>query len=274
MDTVAIVHSVLEQTAPQVRIVPSIHPQGIMEWPSSEGGVSHQWVDGKIITHTNPVQLLGLGMTGFDTVLMAYDVQAVGNPDNRHIIFTAPPPQGRYDFIANLPHGAPEALQSEIKKKFGLVGTWRMMDTDVLLLKLANPDVHGFKPAGSLMRELNLNITNLGGPMVYTTGQAQKQVTARTNNIFYKTKYRFNTTLDVLIKWNAMEDFFNLPIIDETGLTNRYDFATAFVFNIPKVGSFGNPDKKMWRKVLAEQLGLELVPARRSIKMLVVEQVK
>ena len=110
--------------------------------------------------------------------------------------------------------------------------------------------------------------------MHYASGQAQKEVTARTNNVFYRTKYRFNTTPDVLIKWNSLEDVFDRPIIDETGLTNRYDFATAFAFNIPKVGSFGNPDKEMWREVLAEQLGLELVPTNMPIEMLVVEKVK
>jgi len=263
MDTLAIVHSVLEQTAPQVRIVPTIHPQGIMMWPSYEGGVSISWVDGKIITNTNPVEFLGLGMTAHDMIDVAY-----GAPDDRHTLFGTPLPQGVYDFIANLPHGAPEALQSEIKKKFGLVGTWRMVETDVLLLKLANPDVNGFKPAGSLMQEMNLNITKLGGPMRYELGEAKKVVTVRTN----KTEYRFNTTPDVLIK--SLEYVFNLPIIDETGLTNRYDFATAFVFNILKGGSFGDPDKEMWNSVLAEQLGLELVPARRPVRMLVVEKAK
>ena len=267
MDTLSIVHSILEQTAPQVRIVPTIHPQGIMEWPSSEGGVSYQLLDGKIITHTNPLKFLDLGMTVHDMIDVAY-----GAPDDRHTLFSTPLPQGRYDFIANLPQGAPEALQSEIEKKFGLVGTWQMIETNVLLLKLANPVVQGFKPACSLMREMNLTTNSLGGPMAIELGDAQKEVSKRSGDTFYRTEYRFNNPLANLIKWNDLEGLFNMPIIDETDLTNRYDFAITFVFNIPKRGAFGNPDKEMWNSVLAEQLGLELVPAIRPVKMLVVEK--
>jgi RNA polymerase sigma factor (sigma-70 family) len=270
MNTLAIVHSVVEQTAPQVRIVPTIHPHGLIDFPCSVGGISAQWIDGKIVTHTNPVQFLGLGITVHEMVQLAY----MDWGDDRHTLFTTPLPQGLYDSIANLPHGAPEALQSEIKRKFGLVGTWRMVETNVLLLKRVNPDVHGFKPTGSLMREMNLNTNSVGGPMTYEEGMAEKDVSTRSNDVFRETMYRFNSTPAILIKWNNLEDVFNLPIIDETGLTNRYDFATTFVFNIPKRGAFGNPDKEMWRKVLVEQLGLELVPARRPVRMLVVEKAK
>jgi uncharacterized protein (TIGR03435 family) len=263
----------LEQTVPQVKIVPTIHPQGVLEFPLWVGGISEQWVDGKIITHTNPVQIFGLGFTVGDMVYAAYYGEE-NVLDHPRIIFAAPPPKGRYDYIANLPHGAPQALQSEIKRKFGLVGTWRMAETNVLLLKLAKPDVHGFKPAGTLMREMNLNISGLGGPMRYEEGMAGKNVSTRSNDVFRETRYRFNSTLAILIKWNHLEDVFNLPIIDETGLTNRYDFATTFTFNVPTEGSFGDPDREMWKEVLEEQLGLDLVPARRPVKMLVVEKAK
>ena len=267
----ALVRSIVGQIAPQVRIVPTIHPHGLINFPFSVGGVSAQWVDGKIITHTNPVQFLGLGLTVHEMVQLAY----MDWGDDRHTLFATPLPRRQYDFIANLPHGNPEALQSEIEKKFGFVGTWQMVETNVLVLKLAAPDVHGFKPAGSLMREMNLTTNSLGGPMTYELGEAEKEVSKRSGDTFYETRYRFNSTVAILIKWNSLEDVFNLPIIDETGLTNRYDFATAFAFKIPKPGvAFGNPDKEMWNKVLAEQLGLELVPARRLVKMLVVEKAK
>jgi uncharacterized protein (TIGR03435 family) len=266
----ALVRSIVGQIAPQVRIVPTVHPHELLNFPFSVGGVSAHWVDGKIITHTNPVQFLGLGLTVHEMVQLAY----MDWGDDRHTLFATPPPRPRYDFIANLPHGNPEALQSEIEKKFGFVGTWQMVETNVLVLKLANPDIHGFKPAGILMREMNLNTNEVGGPMTYELGEAEKEVSKRSGDTFYQTRYRFNSTLAMLIKRNSLEDVFNLPIVDKTGLTNRYDFATAFVFNIPKRGAFGNPDKEMWRKVLAEQLGLELVPARRPVKMLVVEKAK
>ena len=178
-------------------------------------------------------------MSVHDLIPLAYEDPVAGAPDNRHIIFSAPLPQGHYDFIANLPQGGSEALQLEIKKKFGLVGNWRMVETNVLLLKLTNPELHGFKPAGSLMKESGFTTNSIGGPLFYEEGMAKNELSTRTGNIFRKTTYRFNATPDILIKWNALENAFDSPIVDETGLTNHYDFVITFDFNIPKRGSFG-----------------------------------
>lgn len=59
------------------------------------------------------------------------------------------------------------------------------------------------------------------------------------------------------------------PQYSQTGLTNRYnlyaDFSKAIQFT-------SNP--KVLNKIVREQLGLELVPSRESIEMLVVERAR
>jgi uncharacterized protein (TIGR03435 family) len=273
-DDLAILHSVLEQTPPQVRIVPTIHSQWASGFPYAERGVPKLLPYGANMTHTNPFRCLGLGMTVHDMIPWAYD--NIG--DDRHTVFAAPLPPGRYDFIANLPNGAPQALQSEIAKKFGIVASWRMVETNVLVLKLADPDVQGFKPSGSLMREMNLNTNDFGGPLVYDAGGGSKTAYSQSDNVQYNTTHRFNSTLATLITQERLEDVFNLPIVDETGLTNRYDFTTTLALiateegRLPSIGDEGF--KEAWTKALTEQLGLQLVPAQRPVRMLVVERAK
>jgi uncharacterized protein (TIGR03435 family) len=65
-------------------------------------------------------------------------------------VYLASVPLREYDFIANLPNGSKEALQKEIKKRFGLVGRRQTVETNVLFLKVKQPtaaDVVPGKPA-------------------------------------------------------------------------------------------------------------------------------
>ena len=56
-------------------------------------------------------------------------------------IYPAPLPGGKYDFIANLPTGSPEALQNEIQRQFGLVGRLQTLETNVLFLKMSDREL-------------------------------------------------------------------------------------------------------------------------------------
>ncbi len=244
---------VLEQTTPQVRIVRTIHPRGVNGFPITEGD-SSEWNNGQLIVHTNQTRTLGLGATASQIVQGAYDA------DDLHTIFDTQLPGGRYDFIANLPHDAPNVLQAEIKKHFGIVGKWEMVETNVLLLKLANPDIPTFKPAGSLMR--SMNVTNPNPAFASFCGGADDG-----DAHFYQTMTHF-------IKWQGLEDTFQLPIIDDTGITNEFDC----IYKGPQWNRSwnNNPDasRNATKNALAKQLGLELVPAIRPVKMLVVERAK
>jgi uncharacterized protein (TIGR03435 family) len=73
-----------------------------------------------------------------------------------------------------------------------------------------------------------------------------------------------------------LEEQFRIPVVDETGLTNRYDFNVTWDEYGKKVGNqYPNyPNLEGLKQALADQLGLELVPSREPIEMLVVEKVK
>ena len=93
-------------------------------------------------------------------------------------------PQEKYDFISNLRHDSARALREEVKRQFGLIGKTEMRETDVFVLKAANPDARNSKTKKGAQN---------GG-----------------------------NTLSHLI--NSLEAHFKLPILDETGLTNEDDF--------------------------------------------------
>jgi len=68
-------------------------------------GDSAELRDGKVIVHTNQPKSIGLGVTADQIVKMAYGA------NDLETIFLGQVPKGRYDFIASLPHGAPQVLQ-------------------------------------------------------------------------------------------------------------------------------------------------------------------
>ena len=72
----------------------------------------------------------------------------------------------------------------------------------------------------------------------------------------------------------GLESTFQLPIVDDTGITNEFDC----IYKAPQSNRSwtGNPDalQKATRDALYNQLGLELVPGTAPVKMLVVEKAK
>jgi uncharacterized protein (TIGR03435 family) len=157
-------------------------------------------------------------------------------------IFSAMKPQDRYDFISTLPKGSSEALQRELKTKLGLVAHLETRDMDVLLLKVRNPQSAGLRPPIKGMY----------------FGSQQNDNYAR-------------------ITWNneslsrapeLLEGFCQMPVIDETGLTQHFSIDVKW----NELGE-RDPNHNALKKALLNQLGLELVPARAPVEMLIVEKV-
>lgn len=202
--------------------------------------------------HTNQSKSIGLGATLDQIIQTAY------GSEGRNTIYLTQLPAGRYDYIANLPHGAFQALQEQIKRKFGVIGRWQPVETNVLLLKLAGSDDRAFKPAGSLMR--SMNITNIESVMEAHFGGATVG-----DAHFYQTMASFIS---------GLESTFQLPIVDDTGITNQFD--CIYKASQSDRSWTGNTDalQKATRDALYNQLGLELVPGIAPVKMLVVEKTK
>jgi hypothetical protein len=172
---------------------------------------------------------IGVGAPFQILIMMAFQVQR-----GARIVFPADSPQGKYDYIANLRHGSSAALQQEIKKELGVTGTFKKVDTDVLFLKVKYPNSPGLKP----------NVGKAPWSAVGNDG--------------------ISDTNELMSAFAAqLEDYvFQIPVIDQTGLTEPFDFHLTCNYL----------DREGLKKALLDQLGLELVPSRESIEMLVVEK--
>jgi RNA polymerase sigma factor (sigma-70 family) len=164
------------------------------------------------------------------------------NMETRAILETNDWPQGRYDFNSDLPAGSAQALEQESKKTLGIVGIQEKRETDVLLLELKKLNAPGLKPPTH-------------PPHLPSMPEMPGQYILPDQTI--------STTLVMLL-----ESYFILPVIDQTGLTNRYDINLTWNQSDYKRS---NPDGL--KQALLDQLGLELVLTNMPIEMLVVEKV-
>ena len=220
---------VLRNVPPQVRIAPARYP-GTMG--AGVVNMSDNHGDG---------QILGIAQS-VETILdSAYGVDSA-----RTIIATdARLPQGRYDFIANLQSGNEFGLQKEIRSKFGLTGTLETRDTDVLCLQVQNPGATGLKPAD--LRHINPRDGN---------------ASSRSGAGYFTCK---NQPLSDLA-W-FLEYHFNVPVVDQTAVTNRLDIDLKW-----DEANYQHPNLENLKQALLDQLGLVLMPSNMPIQMLVVDK--
>ena len=208
---------VLERQPPQVHIFPSQFHRN-----------SHGW--------GNNGRMAGTGVTASTLVSAAY-----GFATTARTMLATDLPERRYDYIASLTNGNPEALQQAVKRELGVVAKIEMHETNVMFLKLKAPNMPGLKPGTSTLAN-SYESWNPG---------------------HYEAQNRF---LGGLVC--TLEQYANFPVIDQTGFTNRFDLNLSW-----------QPDdltNQNWDKInqALVPLGLELVPGHASIAMLVVEQAK
>ena len=209
----------LEETPPQVVILPT-------EYASPSGG----W------GQTRSDKAIGIRMSADFVVQSAYNW-----PSRSRMVLADSMPAGQFDFIANLPSGALEALQAEVKKKWGLVAERETRQTNVLILKVDHADAPGLKPG---------TISSAAA-----SGQA--------GSIQFP-----NVPITFLVSY--LESSLQIPVVDQTGLTGRYDI------QIPNI-SPGTPGQtadriERLRTVFLDQLGLNLIATNAAVEMLVVKK--
>jgi uncharacterized protein (TIGR03435 family) len=207
----------LDQVSPQVRIVSSKFPHF--------GG----WV------RNDKMKVMGFGQSITNILDVAY-----GFWSPARTIVSTELSQTEYDFIANLPAGNAEALQQQLKKKFGLTGKIETRETDVLLLKVKYLNAQGMK------RNVNRRGSMSSGSGEYT--YTAQPLSSFAGNLEYGLK---------------------IPVIDQTGLTGSFDLHLKWNQSDDQSLNLEN-----LKQALIDQLGLELVPSREPIEMLVVEKVK
>jgi uncharacterized protein (TIGR03435 family) len=179
-------------------------------------------------------KMMGTGVTAETVVVTAYGFWSFAR-----IIVAAELPKGGYDFIASLPNGNTEALQQEIQKQFGVMARRETIETNVLLLTVKYPNAQGLRHSATRDESSQLRMQ---------PGQFSSVNTAISD---------LAINLEILLK---------IPVINESGITNKFDIDLEWNQNDPQHSSL--------KQALIDQLGLELVPTNMPIEMLVVEKVK
>ena len=164
----------------------------------------------------------------------------VQHPDR--VLYPVELPTDKYDFIATLKRGSGDAMQQKLKDKFGLIGRLELVETNVLVLKIKYPDALKLKPSTAKFGSTQIGNGNGGISSI-------------------------DGTMDDLV--NNLEDHFKIPIINQTGLMNNFDFEISW-----DDYQGGYPNLNGLKQALPNQLGLELLPTNMPIEMLVVEKAK
>lgn len=157
-------------------------------------------------------------------------------------------PQEKYDFISTLTDGTEEALQSEITKTLGLTARWETVETNALVLKVANPDAPGLKQASLSPDEYG----DLRHGHIHCFGE----------------KLSWTPRMPPWGLTKYLEIVFQVPVVDQTEFN-------WFCFNIDlrwKVKSDPSANQEALKQAMLEQLGLELVPTNMPVEILVVEK--
>ena len=157
-------------------------------------------------------------------------------------------PTNCYDLLLTVPIHPVDALREELRKGFGIVGHTETRETDVLILRKANNGVTGtMRPTTSRSHTISCDPGKLA-----------------------LVNYTMPEFADAL-----GGGYFGKPVIDETGMTNSYDISMHWEGNYDSGWTRDNnwnEQREMFAGKLREQLGLEVVPARRSVEMLVIER--
>jgi uncharacterized protein (TIGR03435 family) len=138
------------------------------------------------------------------------------------------------------------ALQQEITRKFGFTGRLEQREMDVLLLKPFGAGPHGF----------TVSHPPPNRPMMVQFGDPEPG----------KYSYKEDPISSLI---GDLKRYFNITIFDQTGLTNTYNFAVKWNEPDPK-----QKNSEGLKQALRDQLGLDLVPSREPLEMLVVEKAK
>jgi uncharacterized protein (TIGR03435 family) len=181
------------------------------------------------------MKMAGRDRTLSDLIATAYDFRTP------RIIFPVDMPTNKYDYIVTVPDRPHEAFQARIQSQLGYTARKETREVDALVLKVAN---------SRKLETLKIRGGGRGKPN-------------DANRMFDS-----GPTVDVLV-WE-LEYSFAKPVVDRTGLTNHdyYDFGLDWRWQ----GNDLEANRNSLRQALLDQLGLELVPDRQPIEMLIVEK--
>ena len=180
----------------------------------------------------------GFGCTVQGMIMAAYGSTMTPG----RIIVATGLPTNRYDYVDNLNRGSTPAFKYALAKKFGITGRIVAVETNVLLLQVANPSAPGWKPSKPDSR--NGSTESQGGnSREYHAGGV-----TLTNWLIY------------------CERTLKTPVIDRTGLTGSYDVDLKWQWGR------GQSEQNAFKQAVLDQLGLNLVPGREKIDIVVIKK--
>jgi uncharacterized protein (TIGR03435 family) len=176
-------------------------------------------------------------------------------------------PEQKVDVLMTVPGGSMEMLQEEIRKQFGLVAAREMREGDVLAVTVRNTEAPGLKLSAEQPP------SNAGGGGGFGSGNSSFSVrrqrgggasgsAATSGNNKYSAR---DQTIEGLIQ--NLQGHFDETLYDETGLTGNYDVSLEW-----KPPGDGIAASDALKAAVLNQLGLEMVPGRAQIEMLVVRK--
>ena len=170
----------------------------------------------------------------------AYDVMP------SYIVPLTPLPPGNFDFIVSGQQPA-DALRMEIESNYGLVGHRETREMDVLLLRVRRPNAPGLKPAAA---------PDSPSVSFWSTGHLR-----RSSGLIGQIVFDIQQNLQI-------------PVIDQTGLSGRYDYDIKWDDELKwdDAGQWYYANTNGLKQAVLDQLGLELVPGRAPVEVLVVEK--
>jgi len=204
------------------------------------------WADG---SHGCRVVEVPSRMAAYNMRLDGCFVWAEYFSDTSRMVLPTNFPQGSFDVLLTRPHGRDDqgqekirqVFRDEIKKQFGYSARRETREVEALVLRVKNADA----PA----------LRHLADTDDSTAIQASVEGLNSKN-------------FPLHFMAQALEPFLGIPVIDQTGLTNRV------VLNLQWKKNEGETQKDTVMRVVSSELGLEFVPTNAPIEMLVVEKVK
>ena len=152
-------------------------------------------------------------------------------------------PTNNFDFLVTVNKNSESSLQSAIRRKLGYVANRETRDTKVLALKVENPGLPGL----TVSADGRENVSPKGGRL-------------------YFTHMRLSSITD------GLGSVLQTPVVDQTSLTNYYDFSVAWDAQTQRELQGGARARDLIEKILAGW-GLGLEPDTASLEMLVVRRI-
>lgn len=185
------------------------------------------------------LRAVGRGVTFRDLIAEAYDCKP------GRVVLPADAPKGCFDFLVTTPTDIRGHLQKAIRKQLGYVARNETREVDVLKLKVTD--------------------ANSPGLAVSPDGE-DETIQYNTGRLYFKHK-------DLKLLLGGLEQGLSKPVLDETGLTGRYNYSVVWSGTAQEKMQNGGFDLDGVQKVLKE-LGLRLESDTASLEMVVVEKTR